>query len=452
MAREEDKKYKMMNFKSYITSRLSLLDLNTLEVVKKSSASLIVKIGGMLATFAVSIILGRTIGPEGLGIINLANRIVAIVLIFAMLGMNNVILKEVAIAFERKDWQHVANIIYTSLCINVPLALGFSIMFIFFTPWITENVFNEHALKTPLIIALAVVVPQVISRIFVSGVNGFRKIWQSNLVNDALSTGAIAIGLLILLILNIEITVINVAILYAFARLIVSFAVSIYWKHLFDFKGKLSLETRSMLKVALPLLIVTSTSMIAANADAVMLGWLSNASEVGLYSVASSLALLTTVFHLITVSTLSPKIASLYNENKKNEIQLMVKKVTTGLFFIGLFSVLFFLFGGELILQVWGERFTIAYWQLIILSIGQLFNIGTGATGVILIMTGYEKIAGHITISSAIINVVLNLLLIPVFGAFGAAIATTSTVIIENTIKVFVVKSKTGINTIPLLK
>jgi len=438
--------------KNFGPSRLALLDEHTLEVVRKSSSSMVVKIGGMVAAFAVSIILGRTIGPEGLGIINLANRIVAIVLILAMLGMNNVILKEIAIAFERKDWQHVANTIYTALCINIPLALGFSLLFIFLTPWLAENIFHEPALKVPLIIALTVVVPQVLSRIFASGVNGFRKIWQSSLINDTLSVGVVAMGLVMLLLLQIEITIINVAALYAIGRVTITLAVGSYWKHLFQFNGRRTLQTSPMLKVALPLMVVSATTMIASNADSIMLGWLSNAREVGFYSVAARLALLTSFFHAITVSTLSPKIASLYNENKKVELQLMVQKVTQGLLFIGLFSTVVFILGGKFILQLWGEVFIISHWPLIILSIGQLFNIGTGATGIILIMTGHEKIVGYITISSAILNLILNFILIPHYGASGAAIATASTVTIENIIKVIAVKMKTGIYTVPLLK
>ncbi len=435
----------------FLKNKLSLLDEHTLEVVRKSSSSMVVKITGMAAAFAVSIILGRTIGPEGLGIVNLANQVVAIVLILGMLGMNNVILKEVAIAYERKDWQHVANTMFTAFRINIPLALIFSVGFILLTPWLTENFFNEPQLKVPLIIALAVIVPQVVSRIFASGVNGFRKIWQSSLVNDTLSSGVVALGLVVLLLLKIEITVINVAILYAVGRVTVTFAVGTYWKHLFNFIGKRTPQSRSMLKVAFPLLVVSATTTIASNADTLMLGWLSDTREVGFYSVAARLGLLTSFFHMLTVSTLTPKIAALFEQNKKAELQTMVQQVTKGLGFIGLASIFVFYFGGNLFLQFWGKEFTKAYWPLIVIAIGQFFNIGTGATGVILIMTGYEKIVGYITVTTLIMNLVLNYILIPQLGATGAALATASSMTLENIVKLIVVYRKTGIITIPLI-
>ena len=51
-----------------------------------------------------------------------------------------------------------------------------------------------------------------------------------------------------------------------------------------------------MLKMSIPLLFVSSTAVIAASADSIMLGWLADSTEVGLYTVASSLALLTSIF------------------------------------------------------------------------------------------------------------------------------------------------------------
>ncbi|MEN8126153.1 MAG: polysaccharide biosynthesis C-terminal domain-containing protein [Bacteroidota bacterium] len=130
----------------------------------------------------------------------------------------------------------------------------------------------------------------------------------------------------------------------------------------------------------------------------------------------------------------------------------MVQQVTQGLVFIGLFSLVIFVIAGKYLLGIWGAEFITAYWALVIIAIGQLFNIGTGATGIILIKTGYEKILGYITISLAIFDLALNYILIPKFGATGAAIATATTLISENIIKVILVKIKTDIYTIPFIK
>ena len=375
----------------------------------------------------------------------------AFVLILGMLGMDNVIRKEIAIAFERKDWPHIRNVIFTSLRINLPIAFGLSLGLIFLSPWLAETVFNEPKIKIPLIIFSALLIPQMLSRIFAAGINGFRKVWQSNLVNDTLSSAVVAVGLILMFFTNIEINLLNVALLYGVGRLFVTIAVGSYWHHLFRYEGKRFMLSGPMLKVALPLLLVTSTNLIAANSDVFMLGLLSDLNQVGLYSVASRLGLLSNFFFIVTVSTLTPKIASLYADKKLVELEKMIQQVTKGLFFIGLATVMIYFFFGEFILNFWGSKFLTSYWILIIITLGQFFNISTGCTGILLMMTGHEKVLGRISLFTLVLNIILNLLLIPYYGAIGAAVTTTTTIILENIIKVILVKNRIGLSTIPFI-
>lgn len=425
------------------------LDINTLEVVKKSSSSLLVKMIGLIAGFVISIFLGRTIGPEGLGIINLSSRIIDLILVFTLFGMDNVVRKETAIAFERKDWQHIANTIYTSLCLNIPFALLISFILIFLAPWISEYLFIETKLTVPLTIFIILIVPQVFSRILASGINGFRKIWQSNLVNATFSSLVTLIGLSLLLLNDIKITIINTAIIYGIGRLSTSIIIGLYWRHLFSFKDlKLVMLTKPMLKVALPLLIVSSTSLIVSSADTVMLGLLSDISEVGLYNVGLRLGMVTSILHIITMSSLTPKVASLYHENKITELQTMVQRITMGLGVIGLIFLIIYILFGNYFLSFWGAEFGEAYWILILIAIAQFVNVSSGATGTILIMTGNEKAVGYLTSFTAFLNIVLNFILIPRFGGLGAAISTGATLIFQNIIQFVLVKRKVGIYTI----
>lgn len=413
---------------------------------------MIVKIIGMVAAFSISVILGRTIGPEGLGVINIVNKIIAISVILALLGTNTVILKEIAIAYERKDWQHVAKTIFTGIKINIPVALVLSFILIWVTPWLTENFFDDNKLRIPLIISSSVIVFQIFSKILVSGINGFRKVWQSNLFNETLSFIIVFLGLMTLFVVNQEITILKVTILYAISRIFVALITGIYWKKLFKYRGKKVSNVSKMLKTSLPLLIVSSTSMIAANADVVMLGWLSNSREVGFYSVAAQLGLLSNFFLAVSISSLSPKIASLYADKKMQALQKMIQQVTKGLFFLGIITIITYFFTGKFILSIWGQEFVPSYWILIIITVGQFFNISTGSTGVILMMTGHEKIISKITVISLVLNLIMNYVLIPKYGAAGAATATAGTVIVENVIKVIVLKNKTNISTIPFFR
>ena len=201
--------------------------------------------------------------------------------------------------------------------------------------------------------------------------------------------------------------------------------------------------------MAKPMMLVSGTAVIASNADAIMLGTISTFKDVGIYSVAARLALLTSLFLNVTNAAISPKLASLFNNSKISEMRLMVKHVTKGLTFVAILFMILFIFLGQWVLGFWGAEFEEAYWVLLILAFGQFFNITTGCSGLLLVMCGFEKIHSYISLVTVLLNITLNFLLIVKYGALGAAIATAITTILENIWKVTLAKQKTKILTLP---
>lgn len=428
------------------------LDIHTLDVISKSSKTLLVRMAGTIIGLIISVYLGRTLGAEGLGIINLVNKIAFILLVLTMFGFDNVIIKYVAVAKSNNKWNNIANTVFTGFWFNVTLAIFIGSLGILFLPFLTESFFNNQALFIPLLIAFLMLLPQTISRVYGAALNGYGKIWQANLVNETLSAFAVGLGLLIIYITNIEVNVVNIILLYAFGRLLVTTSVSIYWKSIFNQTSKPKFVLKPLLKMAIPLLLVASTSVLASNADVIMIGWMANIKDVGLYSVAAKLSLLVVFLLQVTNSVLSPKLAEMYAQNKLKEMNVLVSKITLGLMLVAFGFLLFFIVAGKYMLSLWGIEFEEAYSILIILSIGQFFNVSTGCAGMILIMCGFEKTYGYVSIAFVILNLFLNYFLIMLYGAVGAAISTAITITSENIFKLILAKQKTGILTIPFVK
>jgi O-antigen/teichoic acid export membrane protein len=158
---------------SIISKIKSKLDLNTLEVLNKSISSSLVKILGMMAGVFVSIFLGRFLGAEGFGIINLANRIVLVIITVALLGMQPVIVKQVSIAYNRLNWERVGNSLFSAFLFNGIITVVLVILFVYLTPYIANNFFHNSNLETPLLIGVLMIVPMVASRLVCSGLIGF---------------------------------------------------------------------------------------------------------------------------------------------------------------------------------------------------------------------------------------------------------------------------------------
>lgn len=127
----------------------------------------------------------------------------------------------------------------------------------------------------------------------------------------------------------------------------------------------------------------------------------------------------------------------------------MIHRVTAGLTLLATISLMLFVVFGHWLLSIWGREFGGAYLVLVVLGIGQFFNISTGCCGMLLVMCGHEKILGYLSSAFLVINLILNYFLILKWGALGAASATAITIAGQNIAKLIIAKRKTGISTVP---
>lgn len=182
-------------------------------------------------------------------------------------------------------------------------------------------------------------------------------------------------------------------------------------------------EGRRLLKFSLPLAFGEFVWFILLWTDIFMLGYFRPAADVGVYRAASQTAVLTTLFLTSLNTIFAPMIADLHNRKEVEKMRQVFKITTRWSFSLTLPLFLIVGVASQDILRIFGPEFATGWLPLIILSAGQLVNAGTGGVGYMLIMSGhqYSKFLGDLIM--AIANVLLNIILIPRWGLFGAAAA-----------------------------
>jgi len=176
-----------------------------------------------------------------------------------------------------------------------------------------------------------------------------------------------------------------------------------------------------------------------------MLGMFRPEAEVGYYSVAVKLATLTTFILTAINSMAAPKFSELYHSNKMDELFYVAKKSAKLIFWLSFPILLTLITFGKLILGIaFGENFVVSYSALIILSFGQFASAISGSSGMFMKMTGSQVVMSYIYYIVAAVNVLLNLLLIPSYGFYGAAIASSISITALNLIILCYIKSKYG--------
>ncbi|MDN3721021.1 polysaccharide biosynthesis C-terminal domain-containing protein [Roseibium salinum] len=106
-----------------------------------------------------------------------------------------------------------------------------------------------------------------------------------------------------------------------------------------------------------------------------------------------------------------------------------------------------------LLLRLFGSGFESGYVLIALLMIGVLARASVGPADALLSMTGHQNACAGIYATTFMLNVAFNLILIPLLGLAGAAIATSCAILFEATALALVAKQKLNITTfvLPLL-
>jgi O-antigen/teichoic acid export membrane protein len=204
-------------------------------------------------------------------------------------------------------------------------------------------------------------------------------------------------------------------------------------------------KTRTWTHVALPLLLISGMHLVMNRADTLMVGALMDTTQAGVYAVASRVSALA-LFGMFAVNAIvAPMIAELYADNKLTELQRTVTHGTLASMGFALFIAIGLVFLGSPVLSLFGNAFTAGENALLILLVGQVVSAGTATVGYLLTMTGFQGVSAWITGGGAVLNIVLNAILIPIWGLVGAAFATASTVALTNGISAYFVQRHIGV-------
>jgi O-antigen/teichoic acid export membrane protein len=413
----------------------------------KISIALGLKIVGTGLTLLTSILLSRLLGANEYGIYNYAIAIVTLLSIPASLGLNKLIIREVAIYQTKSAWGLLAGLLNWSNKIVLLTSVGLALIGIILV-WCF---YQEDQSTTTLALAIALISLPITSlrNIRLAVLSGMHKVvigWLPEMLFEPLLF--IILILLISFIWQPQFSSLQILGIYI-TVIFLTLLIGNYWlQKLLPNPIKKTLpeyEIKNWLRSALPLMFLGGMQIINSRIDIVMLGAISGTEAVGVYTAIIRGTQFISLILIAANNILAPSFASLYAEKNLEELQQVIKESSRGIFFISFPIAASLIIFSKWYLLLFGSDFIQGKNALIILTIGQLVNTGTGSVGLLLNMTGHER---YTTISvgmSAILNVIGNALLIPVWGINGAALATTISMIFFNLTKAHWVHKQLGL-------
>ena len=452
--------------KSKIKKALKDKDLS--ELIKGSGISFILRFGGLAVGFLLTWIIAKYFKAEGLGDFVLTITVLRLFTLLAKIGLDTTSIRFIASFASKEKWTSIFGFRKQVVTIvSITSVIASLLMYFLANP--IANLINANAGYIEL--NAFFVLPMAFFMLHYQSLRGLKRIVEFSFfyrMSQSLFS-VISIVVLYQFFTTSDVPVYA----YLISVLIVSLLSFIsfrYWLNKRS-KGKESAEKEIMsystlLKISIPLMFAQSVQFIMAWTDKLMLGAIdtpnvvngitTNVQEVGIYHVAFKLSMFAAVSLMAINSIASPKFAEMFGNNDMEGLKKVVHQSTKMIFWATCPLVVIFFIFPEFFLGWFGdgEEFKIGVTAFIFLSCGRLISSFSGSVGHILQMTGNQNIYAKILLFGAILNVLLNLILIPRYGINGAAIASMSSLIVWNLSMVLAIKKKFGFYTfyIPFIK
>lgn len=412
--------------------------------------SLALKVAQTLLSFASGVLLARLLGAEGYGVYAYVFSLVTLLALPAGFGLPNLVVRETSRALARSEWGLVQGMWRWAGRTTAAISLVL-IVLAGGVAWVFADRFTGLQLAT-FAWGLVLVPLLALGNLRGAALRGLHRVIEGQLPEQVLRPGVFFLLLLgaAFLLSAEKVSPATAMALHALASGL-AFAVGAWflWRATpAEIRRAAPVYNgRRWISNTLPLAFISGMQLINQHTDILMLGLFSTAAEVGIYRVAVQASTLVSFGVQAMNMVVAPQFAHLHALGDTRRLERVVKVSARAILFLTLPAVLLFvLYGKPLLKLVFGKEFGTAYVPLVILTFGRLVNSVMGSVGLLLNMTGYERDTARGMAIAAGGNIVLNLILIPVLGVNGAALATACSLALWNILLWRAVRHRLGIN------
>jgi O-antigen/teichoic acid export membrane protein len=388
----------------------------------------IVFVGSLLSKFislAFRILVGRT-GVESYGVISVMMAVFSTALLFSNLGVPNGIQRYASYYLERGEKESAIGSIHTgTIIVSVSSILTAATLFAL-APFLSNQVFSNPNLILPIKLAAIAIPFRAYTAIFMHITNALGKM-QYSTITDKIFINAAQLVLAFSLI-YLGYGYLGAAFAYSVTFILGAFLSAYFaYRELPEAFQKVTSywNFREIFHHSWPLILAGVFSRITGNIDTFMIQGFLSSTEVGLYQAAfpfgSALLIGSGMFSTIFLSDASKLISKGKEEQLARTYRTVVK--WTSIITVPMFLVLFAF--PKTVLILFGAEYYSAGNILRVVAVGFLISGLIGPAANIYQAIEKTKLNFYTSAILGILNLGLNFALIPVYGAIGAAWAST---------------------------
>ena len=363
-------------------------------------------------------------------------------MLFVNLGLEASLTKTIVELRLKKKWKEISSLTHSIFGFQLFISLIIVGVILFFVGGLAKNYFHtEEAI--PVIKFLAVwfiTAPFIVS---ISGVLiGFqRTTWYTGLDFFRVTTIITITGILF----TMEKGILAPLFAYALSNIIlfVGYLPYVYYffPQLFKFQPINTKRLKEVFAYGLAIAFTNFGWMIITQTDTFLLTYMTSLREVGLYHIALPISL----FLLLCMRPISivftPFVTELAAKKKFEELSEAIKLAYKYIFmFLLPCALVLIVFPEQIISLLFSPKYNAATYPLVILAIGTVFYAFSLFNSVVYNGIGKAKKMAYIIGGVALLNIILNVTLIPTYATKGAAAATAISYILIFAISSLVLK------------
>ncbi len=416
------------NFKFTEFIKLSILTEGmsyTKRALRGAAKLFIFSLFASLLAYLLRILLARNLSVVEYGLFYSVLALFALLSVFQHMGLADALIKYIAEFKVKRMFSKIKSAVYFVFLFQLATALILGLLGILFADFLAVNYFhNESAAVVVKLLAVSVMLSPL-ELIFISIFFGFQRYFY---FLNFLRMLFILLSTYIFLVLGFSIK----APIFAYILFYIVppiFYYPLFIRRLFPDFNKIRMKFdpglyKKIVAFGIPVIFTSVSAMVISYTDTLTITFFRGLKEAAFYNAAAPTARMLWIFGETLMMIVMPLSSELWIKNKKY-LKEGIELVYRYAFIIVLPLALVLFSFPELTLRLlFGEEFQTASKALRILAISAVVLTVGNINNSVFSGIGRPRVASMIVFSAAMLNLILNIILVPLYGIVGAASST----------------------------
>jgi O-antigen/teichoic acid export membrane protein len=380
--------------------------------------------------YLFKVYLARVLGAENLGIYALGITLVGFLGIFNTLGLSQSAVRFVAAYRAAGKFEQLHALLWRGGALLLAANVLFSLVLLVFGRLIAVRFYHSPVLVQYLKWFALILVFGVVSNFYGKVLAGYRDLSRRTLIVNFV--GSPLTMLVAILFISAGLGLRGYLMAQVVGAAIVTLLLLFAVRELTPASARFTAHRGSPLGLEVwsfsaAVMGISFMEFLMLEVDKIALGFYRGAREVGIYSVAAAVVAYVPLVLGSINQIFAPTIADLHTRGDHALLARLFQSLTKWVIGITLPLATVIIIFARPLMRIFGPDFESGWAILIVGTIGQLINCGVGSVGYLLLMSGNERRLIKVQMAMGAVMVALSIVLVPLWGIVGAAMAAAIT-------------------------